>query len=121
MNFVDAHLHLSDEEYAGHADEAVAEAKRSNVVALVSNSMDFKTCRSDLKLAAKHPQTVYVALGIHPWNAQSVTEAEIRRTVRLIEQRRKQEALVAIGEVGLDYKYDTVLERQLRVLKKCSA
>jgi TatD DNase family protein len=116
VSFVDAHLHLSDEEYAEHTDEAVAEAKQSNVVALVSSSMDFKTCRGNLKLAAKHPQTVYVALGVHPWNVQNVTEAEIQRTIRLIEQRarKKDEALVAIGEVGLDYRYEAVLEKQLK-------
>jgi TatD DNase family protein len=118
VSFVDAHLHLSDEEYAEHADEVVAEARQSNVVALVSNSMDFKTCRGNLKLAARHPRTVYVALGIHPWNVQSMTEAEIRRTIRLIERRKKDEALVAIGEVGLDCKYDTALEKQLSVFRK---
>jgi TatD DNase family protein len=115
VSFIDAHLHLSDEEYADHTDEVVAEARQSNVVALVSNSMDFKTCRGNLKLAAKYPQTVYVALGIHPWNVQSVTEAEIQRTIRLIEQRKKDEALVAIGEVGLDFKYGAALEKQLQV------
>jgi TatD DNase family protein len=118
VSFVDAHLHLSDEEYAECTDEVVAEAKRSNVVALVSNSMDYKTCSGNLKLAAKHPQTVYVALGIHPWNVQNMTETEIQRTIRLIEQRKKNQALVAIGEVGLDCKYDAALEKQLSVFRE---
>jgi TatD DNase family protein len=118
VSFVDAHLHLSDEEYTEHTDEVVAEAKQSNVVAMVSNSMDFKTCRGNLKLAEKHPRTVYVALGIHPWNVQRMTEAEIRRTIKLIEQRKKDEAVVAIGEVGLDGKYDTALEKQLSVFEE---
>ncbi|PMB74411.1 hydrolase TatD, partial [Candidatus Bathyarchaeota archaeon] len=50
MKFVDSHIHLSDEEYSEHINEVIAEAKRSNVVALVSNSMDFKTSIESLKL-----------------------------------------------------------------------
>jgi TatD DNase family protein len=53
MKFVDAHIHLSDEEYAGVVDEVLAEAKNSGVVALVSNSMDLKTCQGTLRLAEK--------------------------------------------------------------------
>jgi len=43
MRFVDAHIHLSDEEYSNVVDEIIADAKNANVVALVSNSMDLKT------------------------------------------------------------------------------
>ena len=39
MKFVDAHIHLSDEEYSKCVDEVMADAKKSEVVALVSNSM----------------------------------------------------------------------------------
>jgi len=32
MKFVDAHVHLSDEEYSGSIEEIITEAKDSNVV-----------------------------------------------------------------------------------------
>lgn len=118
MGYVDAHIHLSDEEYAGHTDEIVGEARRSGVVALVSNSMDFKTSSDNLKLAEKHPQTVYVALGIHPWNVKTITEDEIQKTLELIIEQKQNEALVAIGEIGLDHKYDAMMERQLKVFRE---
>ncbi len=38
MMFVDAHVYLSDEEYAEDIDEIVAEAKNSNVVTLVKST-----------------------------------------------------------------------------------
>jgi hypothetical protein len=81
MRFVDAHIHLSDEGYAGSVDEVISDAKRSNVAALVSNSVDFKTCRDNLKLAEKYPEIVYVAMGIHPWIVQAITEDEILKTL----------------------------------------
>ena len=37
MKFVDAHVHLSDEEYAEDIDEIIAEAKNLNGAVLVSN------------------------------------------------------------------------------------
>lgn len=49
MNFVDVHVHLSDEEYTENICEIIAEAKNSNVVALVSNSMDYETSVGSLR------------------------------------------------------------------------
>ncbi|MCK4313198.1 TatD family hydrolase [Candidatus Bathyarchaeota archaeon] len=43
MKFVDAHVHLSDKEYAEDIDQIIAEAKNFNIVALVSNSMSYET------------------------------------------------------------------------------
>ncbi|MEM3704254.1 MAG: hypothetical protein QXX79_07560 [Candidatus Bathyarchaeia archaeon] len=42
IKFVDAHIHLSDEEYAGKVEEIILDAKNSNVVVLVSNSWTWK-------------------------------------------------------------------------------
>lgn len=118
MRFVDAHVHLSDEEYSKCIDEVMADAKKSNVVALVSNSMDLKTSNDNLKLAEKYPRTIYVALGVQPWNVKSITDDELQQTLMLIEEQKQNEALVAVGEIGLDQKYDKILERQRSVFKE---
>ncbi len=115
LRYVDAHIHLSDEEYAGKADEIVSEAKSSNVVALVSNSMDLKTSVESLKLAEKHRGTVYAALGVHPWSVNSLTEDQLRKVSELILKQKANDAVVAIGEVGLDYKYEKIWDKQLMV------
>lgn len=115
LRYVDAHIHLSDEEYAKKVDEIVSEARNSNVVALVSNSMDLKTSVESLKLAEKHRGTVYAALGIHPWSVNALTEDKLRETSELILRQRKNNAVVAIGEVGLDYKYEKIWNKQLMV------
>ena len=120
MKFVDAHVHLSDEEYAEDLDEIIVEAKKSNVVALVSNSMDLETSVGSLKLSERYPGMVYAALGVHPWNVQNLTDAELKRVEELIseERARKNKALVAIGEIGLDYKYTRVWDKQLMVFNE---
>ncbi len=118
MKLVDAHIHLSDSEYAKCTDGLVAEAKSANVVALVSNSVDFETCVGSLKLAEKYPETVFPALGIHPWNVNLLRENELEETLRLISEQSQKKAVAAIGEIGLDCKYETILEKQLMVFDK---
>ena len=88
MKLIDAHVHLSDAEYAGHIDELIADAKNAGVTALVTNSMDLKTCQSDLKLAEKYPGLVYPALGIHPWNVNVLKENELEETIDLIQKQK---------------------------------
>lgn len=118
MKFVDAHMHLSDAEYAGSIREIIAEAKSSNVVALVSNSMDYETSVRSLKLAEQYPSMVYATLGIHPRNVNALAEDELQQTLELISRQRQNNALVAVGEIGLDHKYTRIWDKQLMVFNE---
>ena len=118
MKLIDAHIHLSDAEYAKQTDALVAEAKNANVVALVSNSMDLETSLGSLKIAEKYPSTVYAALGIHPWNVKVLKENELEETLKLISKQSQKGTVAAIGEIGLDYKYETIWDKQLMVFDK---
>ncbi len=118
MKLIDAHIHLSDTEYAKHTDELLTNAKDSNVMALVSNSVDFVTSIGSLKLAGKYPRMVFPALGIHPSNVNVLKENELEDTLKLISEKHEKNTIVAIGEIGLDYKYETIWEKQLTVFDK---
>jgi TatD DNase family protein len=118
MKFVDAHIHLSDEEYSGKTDEIVAEAKKANVVALVSNSMDLKTSIASLELAKQHSKMVYAALGIHPWTVRTLTEDELTQMSELILKQGQNKTLIAVGEIGLDFKYEAIWEKQVKVFNE---
>jgi TatD DNase family protein len=115
MKLVDAHIHLSDDDYSGCVDEIVQEAKALSVVALVSNSMDLKTSIGSLELAERFPSMVYAAVGIHPWTVNDLTDDQFQETVDFISKKAKSKGLVAIGEIGLDFKYMNIWDRQLKV------
>jgi len=117
MRFVDAHIHLSDEEYTNHVDEIIDDSKNSNVVALVSNSMNLQTSQRSLELTQQYSGMVYAALGVHPWNVSSLGENELDEIVNLISASRQNKAVVAIGEIGLDHKYTAIWDRQLAVFE----
>jgi TatD DNase family protein len=115
MKFVDAHIHLSDEEYTGCTDRILQEAKNNNVVALVSNSMDLKTNMETLKLAKQHRGLVYAALGIHPWTVNTLSEDELQETSQLILKQKRNKTVIAIGEIGLDFKYMKIWNKQMTI------
>jgi TatD DNase family protein len=116
MKLIDAHVHLSDAEYIGHIDELVTDAKNAGVKALVTNSMDLQTCQNDVRLAEKYPDLVYPALGIHPWNVNVIEDKELQETIEFIQEQKG--IVKAIGEIGLDYKYETIWEKQTMVFDK---
>ena len=93
MILIDAHIHLSDKEYRGHTDELIEDAKNANVAALVSNAMDFETSIEALKLAEKHPDLIYVALGIHPWNVNVLKPNEMEDTLNLINEQKNKKSV----------------------------
>lgn len=116
MQLIDAHVHLSDAEYTGHIEELIADAKNAGIKALVTNSMDLKTCQNDIKLAQQYPNLVYPALGIHPWNVNVLKENELQDTINYIQTQK--DTVKAIGEIGLDNKYETIWEQQTMVFDK---
>jgi len=116
MKLVDAHIHLSDPKYHQKIDEIIEDSKQSNVVALVSNSMDFQSSLLSLQLAEEHPRLIYAALGIHPWNVRRLSPNEVEETVNLILQHEMQRGkVVAVGEIGLDFQYTNEKLRDLQL------
>jgi TatD DNase family protein len=116
IELVDAHIHLSDADYDGCVDELLTDAKEAGVIALVTNSMDLKTSLNDIKLSRQYPNLVYAAIGIHPWNVNVLHESELQDVLDLINQEKDN--IVAIGEIGLDYKYEKIWSEQLNVFNE---
>ncbi len=115
MKLVDAHIHLSDPEYAQCTDELILEANNSGVKALVSNATDLETSLGTLQLAKNNPDTVHAAIGIHPWNVNVLKENELENTLKLIDDQAQKKTIVSIGEIGLDSKYEKTWEKQLYI------
>lgn len=116
MKLIDAHVHLSDAGYAGQVDDLIEDADKAGVAALMTNSVDLVTCQIDLKLAEKYPGLVYPALGVHPSSVNALKEGELEQVVELI--RKQQGVVKAVGEIGLDIKYETVWQKQLAVFDR---
>jgi len=118
MRLVDAHIHLSEPEYKGHTDELVEDAKTNSVAALVSNATNLQTSLETIQLKNQHPNLIHAALGIHPWNVNNLNPNELEDTITLITEQHQKGNVAAIGEIGLDCKYEAVWDKQLAVFDK---
>ncbi|MFC2134073.1 TatD family hydrolase [Bacteroidota bacterium] len=113
MLIVDVHAHLDFEQYNKDLDKVLERAKEAGVVSVICNGIDPKTNRKILELAKKHP-LITPALGFYPCECDKVPTEEVNKEIEFI---RKQKP-VAIGEVGLDKKWDNNFEKQQKCFRK---
>lgn len=96
---IDTHCHLDMFE---DRDDVIRRARDAGLEALITIGSDFASNITNLEIAEKY-DFVYAAVGIHPHDANDLTEEVSRHLERWAELRGK---VVAIGETGLDYHYD---------------
>jgi len=95
---IDAHAHLADASFEPDLDEVLARARAAGVARIVVVGEHRRDAPRVLELAAQHPDLIAPAIGLHPEHADLDEAAALARLIR-----ENADALVAIGEVGLDY------------------
>ena len=93
---IDTHCHIYDSEIE-NADEIIREAAKKNIY-LILNGTDPLSNREVLELSAKY-ENVYAALGYFYSFADKITDEDIS----LLDLQLKNDKVVAVGEIGLDY------------------
>lgn len=99
----DTHCHLYDAAYDADRPAVLERARASGVGRMLCPATDRQSSEACVELA-RHYDGIYAAVGIHPQEAGRVQPGDIEAIRRMAEQ---EPAVVAIGEVGLDYHYDT--------------
>ena len=111
--FIDTHAHLFYPNFEGELDEIISRAKDSRVDYILVPATDLKTAEQVINLTKKY-EIVYGAVGVHPHDTKDWDSSLIPK----IEELTKQEKIVAIGEIGLDYYYDfSPKEKQIEAFR----
>ena len=111
LELIDTHCHLDLVQDA--AEAVLARAQAAGVQACLSVGTTVESSRANVALARRIPM-VRAAVGIHPHDADAVTEEALAAIDRLAEDP----VVAAIGEVGLDaYRRHASPEAQARVLR----
>lgn len=100
---IDTHCHLDFADFDAERDELVARAHAAGVAQMVTISTRVKNLPTLLALTERYP-SVFCSVGTHPNNAGEELDISADDLVQLAEAHDK---VVAIGEAGLDYFYDT--------------
>lgn len=110
----DTHAHLDDDKFDIDREDIIAYIKDEGVSCLVNIGADMESSRTSVSLAEEH-DFIYAAVGVHPYDAPELTDDDLEELRRL----SKNEKVVAIGEIGLDYHFpDTDKEGQKEGFRK---
>ncbi len=101
---IDTHCHLDFADFAEERDAIVARAHEVGVKQMVTISTRVRKLDGLIALTERYP-SVFCSVGTHPNSADQELDIQTEDLVRLANQHEK---IVAIGEAGLDYFYDTV-------------
>ena len=85
---------------------ALAAAQAAGIARMVTVGCDVASSRWSAACAAQYPQ-VYAAVAIHPNEVPAPDAPEAPGMLRIIEELAGQPKVVAIGETGLDYYWDS--------------
>ncbi len=109
--FVDSHCHLDGTRFAQDRAETITRAQSAGIVAMlaIGNGDGPEQADCAIKLAEAQQRgkfaslpKIYASVGVHPHEAKLVDQAALDR----LAEWAKQPAVIAWGEIGLDYHYD---------------
>lgn len=99
---IDTHCHLDFPDFAEELDEVVARAHFAGVKQMVTISTRVRKLPQLLAICERF-SSVFCSVGTHPNNADEELDVTVDELVHLSANPK----VVAIGEAGLDYFYDT--------------
>ena len=109
---VDTHCHIY-KSYYDNIDEIIQRSIDNGVNMLIVNGCNLESNKEVLDLVKKY-DIVYGALGIQPEELDDFNE----ESLNFIKDHINDDKIVAVGEIGLDFHYDTDKERQIELFKK---
>jgi TatD DNase family protein len=112
----DTHCHLDFEKFDADRTGVLRRAEEAGITRILIPGLSVTSSQAAVKLAGSHPM-LYAAVGIHPTEA-GTWNASARNELRLLaiphpnpspdgRGARGEGKVVAIGEIGLDYYWDS--------------
>lgn len=119
---IDTHAHYDDEAFDEDREAVLLSLKEAGVGLVVNIGASMASSERTVALTKQYP-FVYGAVGVHPDSTSELDEEKFERLRTLASE----EKIVAIGEIGLDYYWDSSprevqkywFERQLSLALSC--
>ncbi len=98
----DTHAHYDDEAFDQDREELLSGMHQKGVGYIVNVGASMESSQRTMALAAEYP-FIYGAIGVHPSETENLTEEDMQ----WLKERSADPKVVAIGEIGLDYHWET--------------
>lgn len=108
MYLVDTHCHVYDPQFSLDRNGAMHRALEAGVGMLLLPNVDASTIKPMLELHEQYPDCTRVMMGLQP---EEVKE-DYKQVLDLMEKELERGIYVGVGEVGLDFYWDTSFEKQ---------
>lgn len=98
---IDSHAHIYDEEFfaEGGAQSIISDMQKDGLEYIMCVGCDMPTSLTCVELANAN-EKIYATVGVHPYDADTVTPENIAELKKLALNNKK---VKAIGEIGLDF------------------
>lgn len=105
---IDTHAHIDDEQYQAELDTYIRQQQADGVECILVPGVDATNIDAVWEVCRKYPGYLYPAIGIHPENVREDWEEQLS----IIHSQLSPLNYIAIGEIGLDYHFDTTFKAQ---------
>lgn len=105
MEYFDTHAHYDDIQFNLDREEVLDKIYKSGVTKCINVGCNIETSMQAIEIAKKH-HFIYAMCGIHPSDVPQTEEQLWKDIEKIKDLATKENKVVAIGEIGLDYHYD---------------
>ena len=109
MYLIDSHCHIHDEDFPIETDQVLLNARSNSVTKVICIGVDLQDSIRALEFAKNNSSPdnqLFASVGIHPHEASTFTQD----TIAELKKLAADELVVAIGEIGLDYHYNNIVQ-----------
>lgn len=111
--FIDSHCHIS-KKYYDNIEKIITENIQNDVKLIIMSCCEKDEIKESIELLDNY-QNLYATFGFHPDQINKIKEFDIELLEKVILNNKK---ILGIGEIGLDYHYDTNKEKQRQLFKR---
>lgn len=108
MGLIDTHAHAYLSEFASERAALLERAREVGVDRILLPAIDSETHASMMEMEGQFPGTCQSMMGLHPCSVKENYQAELSIVENLLQQRK----FIAVGEIGLDFYWDTTYKKQ---------
>ncbi|MEO0324053.1 MAG: TatD family hydrolase [Myxococcota bacterium] len=104
----DTHCHLDHRKFDGDRDAVIGRAREAGLwrICTIGCARSLEDVRSAFEVQQAHADWMVTTIGVHPHDADAFDAADGEALWDAIDGLAREDAVVAVGEMGLDYYYD---------------
>ncbi len=110
VKLIDTHSHLYDDSFDEDIDIVINNAIENGVTKIILPAIDSDSFERQKKLSASYSDIFYQMIGVHPTSIKENYHKELDLVYS--EIATNTDVYVAIGEIGLDYYWDTTFAHE---------